>query len=72
MMMLHDDPKIGPEPSPSALPLKIFFDVRRVELQIPTSSDAADLPLLHPQVKGLGMAVEEVCGFTCRAELCYF
>lgn len=33
MMMLHDDPEIGPQPSPSALPLKIFFDMRRVELR---------------------------------------
>jgi hypothetical protein len=50
MMMLHDDPEIGPQPSPSALPLKIFFDMRRVELQIPSSPDAADSTLLHPCV----------------------
>ena len=45
MMMLHDDPEIGPQPSPSALPLKIFFDMRRVELQVPSSPDAADSTL---------------------------
>jgi hypothetical protein len=71
MMMPHDDPEIGPQPSPSALPLKVFFDMGRMELQVPTSSDTADLALLHPLVKGLGMAVEEVCGFTCGAELNY-
>jgi hypothetical protein len=66
------DSAIGSQPSTSALPLKIFLNMGRVELQVPTSSDAADLALLHPEIKVLGMAVEEVCGFTCGAELGYF
>ena len=69
MFDTHDDapprPEIEPEPSPSAQPLKIFFDVRRVELQVPSGPDTADPALLHPFVQGLRMAVEEGSGLIC-------
>jgi len=57
------------KPSASALPLKIFLDMGRVELQAPSSPDAADPTLLHPCVQGLGMAVEEGCGLSCSEQV---
>ena len=63
------DPEIGPQPSASGLPLKIFFDMGRVELQVPSSPDAADPALLHPYVQGLGMAVEDGCGLICSEQV---
>jgi hypothetical protein len=72
MMMPHDDPEIGPQPSPPALPLKIFFNMRRVELQLPGSGTAITVGLVHtgrrvaiqifPVVNGTGTGSGTHCG----------
>jgi hypothetical protein len=54
---IDKDREIG-RPSAPPLPLKIFLDMGGVELQVPSSPDAADFALLPPCVQGLGMAVQ--------------
>ena len=63
------DSEIAFKPSASALPLKIFLDMGRVELQVPSSPNAADLTRLHPCVQGLDMAAEKDCGLICSEEV---
>jgi hypothetical protein len=61
--------RLGLSPQPRLCRSKYSSIWVGVELQIPSSPDAADPTLLHPCVQGLGMAVEEGCGLTCSEQV---